>query len=396
MDGICLDHNATTPPLPAVVQAVADCMSRCWANASSSHAPGQQARQRLAAARSSVARLLGCRPAEIVFTSGATEANHAALLGALGREPGRDRLVLGAVEHAGVMRLAQRLQDEGVRVDLIPVRGDGALDLEAARALMGADVALVSVLAANNETGVLMPLGELAALAHGCGAPLHTDATQWTGKLPFRFQDCGADLVSLSAHKLHGPKGVGALLVRQGLQWPALLAGSQERGRRGGTENLPGIAGFAAAAEALLAGPPLAERAAATAALRDALERELLARLPGTRVYGAACPRLPNTSYLRFGTLPAELVLARLERVGLVAAAGSACSSGGSQPSHVLLAMGVPRDEALCAVRLSLGATATRAEVGRVVARLGDALGPLLAEAARTACPPPDTHWRAP
>lgn len=383
MDWICLDHNATTEPLPAVVQAVADCMSRCWANASSSHALGQEAKQRLVAARAAVARLLGCKPAELVFTSGATEANHSALLGALKRDPARQRLVLSAVEHAGVMKLVQRLRGEGTQVDLIPVRADGALDLDAARALMGPDVALVSAMSANNETGVLMPVAELAALAHDCGAAFHVDATQSVGKLPFDFATLSADLVSVSAHKLHGPKGIGALLVRQGLAWPPLFSGSQERGRRGGTENLPGIAGFAAAAEALLAGPPLAERAAITAALRDALERALQERLPGTTLYGAACPRLPNTSYLRFGPLSADQVLNRLERVGLIASSGSACSASGSEPSHVLVAMGVARDEALGAVRLSLADTVTEGDIRRVVERLCNALAPLLAEEER-------------
>ncbi|MEY8876803.1 MAG: cysteine desulfurase family protein, partial [Leptothrix sp. (in: b-proteobacteria)] len=222
---IYLDHNATTRVAPEALQDMLDVLERAWANPSSTHEPGQAARRILSDARTRIAHFLGCQGAELVFTSGATEANHTALLGALRRDPARRRLVLSSVEHPGLLALAERLKGEGVVVDLIPVGADGQLDLDAARRLIGPDVALVSVMGANNETGVLMPIQALAEIAHTHGAPLHVDATQLIGKSSLSFAASGADLWSVSAHKLHGPKGVGALLLRKGLAWPALLSG---------------------------------------------------------------------------------------------------------------------------------------------------------------------------
>ncbi len=376
---IYLDHNATTPPAPAVLAAMLPVLSGLWANASSQHGPGQDAKRVLGAARATVARVLGCKPAEVIFTSGATEANHMAVRGLLASAaPGRRRVLFGSVEHAGHLRLARALADSGVSVDYLPVQPDGTLDLAAAAALMGPDVALVSLMAANNETGVLMPVAEVAALAHAAGAVLHVDATQFIGKQAFSFAQSGADAVSLSAHKLQGPKGVGALLLRQGLAFAPQTLGSQERARRGGTENLPGIVGLAAALEQL---GDIAAEAARQAALRDALEAGL-AVLAGLHVWSQGVPRLPGTSYLRFGQLPAEVVLQRLDRLGVAASSGAACSSGGSEPSHVLTAMGVARDEALAAIRLSLGRTTTADEVAQLVAALPPLLEPLLREEA--------------
>lgn len=372
---IYLDHNATTPPAPAVVSAMLPVLAEGWANASSQHAAGQDSKRRLAAARAAVAQALGARPAEVLFTSGATEANHLAVRGLLAAAPaGRHRLAISAVEHAGQMRLARALQRDGVPVDLLPVCSDGALDLHAARALIGPATALVSVMGANNETGVLMPVEGVAALARAAGAPLHVDATQWIGKLPFSFAGCGADAVSFSAHKLRGPKGVGALLLRSGAALVPQTLGSQERGRRGGTENLPGIAGLAVALARL---GDLEAEGRRLAALRDALERGLRQALPDTHVFGAGAARLPGTSYLRFGRLPAEVVLQRLERLGIAASSGAACSSGGSEPSHVLTAMGVPPDEALAAVRLSLGETTTPHDIEHLLQGLPPLLAPL-------------------
>lgn len=376
---IYLDHNATTPPAPAVLAVVVETLSGCWANSSSQHGPGQQARRVLAAARATVARVLGCKPAEVVFTSGATEANHLAVRGLLAAAPvGRRRVLFSRVEHAGHLKLARALAESGVPVDLLPVHADGTLDLPAAAALMGPDVALVSLMAANNETGVLMPVTEVAALAHAAGAALHVDATQFIGKLPFDFAGCGADAVSFSAHKLQGPKGCGALLLRQGTALQPQTLGSQERGRRGGTENLPAIAGLAAALDALGDAHAQAAEAQRQAALRDTLEQGLLRALPATHVWSRGVPRLPGTSYLRFGALPAELVLQRLERLGVAASSGAACSSGGSEPSHVLTAMGVPAEEALCAVRLSLGRGSTESEIRALLDSLPLLLAPLL------------------
>jgi len=373
---IYLDHNATTPPAPSAVQAMLSALTDVWANASSQHPSGQQAKRALAAARAGVARVLGCKPAEVIFTSGATEANHLAVLGLHALAPdGRRRVVFGAVEHAGHLALARSLAARGVPVDFIGVHADGTLDLDGAARVIGPDVALVSLMAANNETGVLMPVQEVSALAHAAGARMHVDATQFIGKVPFDFARFGADAVSLSAHKLRGPKGIGALLLRQGVMLAQQMQGSQERRRRGGTENLPAIAGFAAALERL--GDVTAE-SVRVGQLRDALEQGLQRALPGVHVFSAQAPRLACTSYLRFGRLPAEVVLQRLEQLGVCASSGAACSSGGSEPSHVLTAMGVPRDEALGAVRLSLGETTTARDIDFLLAALPPLLAPLL------------------
>jgi cysteine desulfurase len=382
---IYLDHNATTPPAPEVIAAMLPVLSGLWANASSQHGPGQDAKRALGAARATVARVLGCKPAEVVFTSGATEANHLAVRGLLAAAlPERSRVLFSAVEHAGHLRLARALVAEGVVVELIPVLPNGTLDLAAAQGLIGPDVAVVSLMAANNETGVLMPVAEVAALAQAAGARLHVDATQFIGKQPFDFSTYGADAVSLSAHKFQGPKGVGALLLRQGVPLTPQIVGSQERGRRGGTENLAAIVGLAAALERL---GDVAFEAARQAALRDALEAGLIQALPDTHIWCRNVPRLPGTSYLSFGTLSVDVVLQRLDRLGVAASSGAACSSGGSEPSHVLTAMGVPADEALAAVRLSLGRTSTVDDVQYLLNNLPPLLAPLLQPELMTTAP---------
>jgi cysteine desulfurase len=375
---VYLDHNATTAVAPEAVQEMIDVLERVWANPSSTHGPGQAARRLLADARARVAQFLGCQAAELVFTSGATEANHIAVLGALarGKAEGRTRLVLSAVEHPGLLALAARLRSEGTPVDLIPVNAAGQLDLDAARALLGPEVALLSVMGANNETGVLMPVRELAELARAQGVPFHVDATQLVGKSGLRFDASGADLWSLSAHKLHGPKGVGALLIRKGVSWPALQAGRQERNRRGGTENLPGIVGFAAAAER--AARTLVDDLAHLRALRDRLEAGLKALHPAVQIYGDGVARLPNTVCLRFETLDAEQVLNKLERAGVVASSGAACTASGTQPSHVLLAMGATALEAKASVRLSLGRHTHERDIAHTVAVVRRVIVPLL------------------
>jgi cysteine desulfurase len=315
---------------------------------------------------------------EVIFTSGATEANHLAVRGLLSAAaPDRPRVVFSSVEHAGHLRLGRSLADAGVTVDFIPVQTDGTLDLAAARKMITPEVALVSVMAANNETGVLMPVAEVAALTRDAGAVLHVDATQWIGKLPFNFSTFGADAVSLSAHKFQGPKGVGALLLRQGLALVPQTPGSQERGRRGGTENLAGIVGMAAALELLNDVPANAAR---VTQLRNALESGLARALHGTHIWCQNVPRLPGTSYLRFGQLSVDVVLQRLDRLGVAASSGAACSSGGSEPSHVLTAMGVPVEEALAAVRFSLGSTSTLTDVNYLLQTLPPLLVPLMHE----------------
>jgi cysteine desulfurase len=385
---IYLDHNATTAPAPGVVQAMVSVMNSTWANASSQHGPGQVAKRVLGAARATVARVLGCKPVEVIFTSGATEANQLAVRGLLAGQTGlaqaagatdakaaRRRVLFGSVEHSAHLRLAQSLRASGVTVDFLPVLPDGTLDLAAAAALMSPDVALVSLMAANNETGVLMPTAELVRMAHAVGALVHVDATQLIGKLPFDFASSGADAVSLSAHKFQGPKGVGALLLRQGTPLVPQTPGSQERKRRGGTENLPAIAGMAAALELL---GDVSLEAQRLTQLRNVLEAGLLHALPSTHIWSREVARLPGTSYLRFGQLSVDVVLQRLERLSVAASGGAACSSNGSEPSHVLTAMGVPANEALAAVRLSLGHSTTVADVNFLLKQLPPLLAPLL------------------
>jgi cysteine desulfurase len=277
-----------------------------------------------------------------------------------------------------MLALAEKLKLDGITVDLIPVNARGELDLEAARTLIGSDVALVSVMGANNETGVLMPIAELAEMAHAAGTLLHVDATQLVGKTTARFATSGADLWSVSAHKLHGPKGVGALIVRKGLAWPALFSGRQERNRRGGTENLPGIVGFAAAAER--AGLTLANDVSHMQALQARLEAGLRSALPAVHLYGDGAARLPNTSCLRFATLDAEQVLGKLERAGVMASSGAACTASGTQPSHVLLAMGEPALHAKASVRLSIGRETTTEDIDKTIEIAVRVIGPLLTE----------------
>lgn len=373
-----LDHNATTPPSPAVVQSMLDVMTRNWANASSKHGLGQDAKRVLSNARGVVASVLGCKSGEVIFTSGATESNQLAVRGLLASaHSNRRRVLFGSIEHSAHLRLARSLTQSDWQLDYLPVLANGTLDLGAAQALMGPDVALVSLMAANNETGALMPTQDVAEMAHAAGAVFHMDATQWIGKLPFDFASCGADAVSLSAHKFHGPKGVGALLLRQGTTFVPPMPGSQERGRRGGTENLPAIAGMSTALQEL---GNVAQKAHHIAQLRDALEAGLLQILPATHVWCRDVLRLPGTSYLRFGQLSVDVVLQRLEELGIAAASGAACSSGGSEPSHVLIAMGVPTSEALAAVRLSLGENTTADDVRNLIRQLQPVLAPLLHE----------------
>lgn len=381
MSPVYLDCNATTPVAPEAVAEMLDAMRHAWANPSSTHAPGQAARRVLADARARVAAFVGCQGSELVFTSGATEANHMAVLGALAAARGtaRRRWLLSTVEHPGLMALARRLSAEGVAVGWLPVDRQGRLDLAEARAQIAEDVALVSVMGANNETGVVMPVPELAEMARAQGALLHVDATQLAGKAALSFDASGADLMALSAHKLGGPKGVGALVLRKGLTLPPLISGRQERQRRGGTENLHGIVGFAAACSQAAA--DLAANRARMQALRERLEEGLLRALPGAVIFGREAERLPNTSCLRFGALDAEQVLGRLERAGVVASSGAACSGGGTQPSHVLLAMGQGAELARAGVRFSLGPWHTADDIDRAIAAAERAIGPLLAAA---------------
>lgn len=375
---ILLDHNATTPAPGPVLAAVLAELHAGHANASSTHGPGQAARRRLEQARARVAAFIGAEPRELVFTSGATESNQIALRGAVARAtPARRRLVLSAIEHAAHLAAARRLRQQGWRVDLIPVDAEGVLDLAAARRLIGTDVALVSVMAANNETGVMQPIAELAQICREAAAPLHVDATQALGKCRFFLRApawAGVDLASAAAHKIGGPPGVGLLYLRRGVEWPALFDGRQERGRRAGTENGPGVAGFAAACDD--AGATLDADLARMARLRDRLESALVREL-GAVVLGGGAARVANTLALRFPGVPAEAALVRLEAAGVIASAGAACHAGSSAPSHVAQAMGLAGAAALELVRFSLSRHHTEPEIDAAIAAIVMALAPL-------------------
>jgi cysteine desulfurase len=345
-----LDWNATAPLRPEAIAAVKDALAHCG-NPSSVHGWGRAARHRVERAREAVAALVGARPDAVVFVSGGTEANHLALLGS-----GRERILVSAVEHSSVLQAASA-------VEPIPVDRDGVIDLVALAAMLAADPrpALVSVMLANNETGVVQPAARVAEVAHAHGALFHCDAVQAAGKLAFAAPAIGADLVSLSAHKLGGPPGIGALLATGAAEPAALIrGGGQERGRRAGTENLIGIAGFAAAAEAASAGFAAYDR---VRRLRDRLEQGALAAVPEAQVIGASAPRLPNTSALALPGVAAETQVIALDLDGVMVSAGAACSSGKVGPSHVLAAMRLPPAIAGATIRISLGWTTTEADI---------------------------------
>ena len=353
---IYLDYNATAPVKPAVVDAVAETMLLAG-NPSSVHGFGRDVRKRIEDARERIAALLGCAPPELVFTAGGTEANNTALRGA-----GRRALIVSAIEHPAILRTAEVVADDLV---VLPVDGEGVLDLgalDAALAAHGAD-ALVSVMLANNETGVIQPVAEIAARAQAAGALVHCDAVQAPGRIPVSFAALGVDMMSIAAHKFAGPKGIGALVVRAGLDIaPLVTGGGQERGLRGGTENAAGIAGFGAAAA--LAADDLA-RAGEIAVMRDGMEARLRETEPGIVVFSAGAPRLPNTSCLTMPGVQSETQVMGLDLAGVAVSAGSACSSGKVEASHVLRALGASDAVGGCAIRVSMGWATTEDEIER-------------------------------
>lgn len=377
---VYVDNNATTPLAPEVLEAMIACLADCYGNPSSLHRIGAAAKQVVMDARSKVAALLGAAPAEIVFTGSATESNHLAILGALGRDLSRRHLVTTAVEHPSTRLLLARLAAEGVAVSEIGVDADGLPDLAALEAAITPQTALVSMMWVNNETGTILPVAEAAAIAARHGAAFHTDAVQAVGRVPVDMRQVPADFLSLSGHKLHAAKGVGVLFVRKGFKLPPLLWGHQERGRRGGTENVAAIAGLGVAAE--LAQSNMEADSAYIAALRYRLEQGILRLLPFACVNGGNAPRLANTSNIRFGEIDAEITLDRLDKAGICASSGSACTAGGTEPSHVLLAMGQSRAAALAAVRFSLSRYNTAVEIDRILDVLPGIVRPLAGMAA--------------
>jgi cysteine desulfurase len=368
---VYFDYNATTPLAPDVIDAVARATRDVFGNASSVHHFGQQAKAAMDDARSQIATLINGDPSEVVFTSGGTESDNFAIRGAAdaGEPTGRRHLIATAIEHEAVLNTFKALARRGWRTTLLPVDASGIVSAEQLRNCITPDTALVSVMHANNEIGTVQPIAELAALAHEHGALIHTDAVQSAGKIPVDVRELGVDLLSLSGHKFNGPKGAGALWIKRGTRMlPILTGGKHERNRRAGTENVPAIVGFGVAAR--LAAGKLAGEGARLAALRDRLERGILASVPGTVVNGAPTPRVPNTTNISFDHVEAESLLIALDLEGIAVSTGSACSSGTLEPSHVLRAMGLPPHRTQNSLRFSLGLFSTEAEVDRVVSVL--------------------------
>lgn len=362
---IYLDANATTPVDPRVAEAMLAALTELPGNPSSDHALGREARRAIETARRDVATLIGAeRPDEIVFTSGGSESNVTAIRAALVARPGRRDVVTSTVEHAAINATLDRLAvTDGIVVRRIPVDGYGRLDLDAYRAILGPATALVTLMTANNETGTLFPIADLVPAAHAVGALFHTDAVQAAGRLELSVGTTGVDMASISAHKLHGPKGIGALYVRRCTAFSGLITGgSQERGRRAGTENVPAIIGFGAAARLALA----SNETERITRLRDRIEAEIIAALPGSLVLGDRQARLPNTACLAFPGSHAEMMLHRLDQAGIAASSGSACAAGNTAPSHVLLAMGL-RHVAGSTIRFSLSRFNADADVDRLI-----------------------------
>lgn len=363
---IYLDNNATTRLAPEVRAALLPCLDEEYGNPSSKNSLGQRARERVLLARQQLASALGATAAEIVFTGSATEANHQAILGALQLcGDSRRHIVSSAVEHPSTLKLLGWLEQRGHHVTLLPVDSSGALDMDALDAAVGKDTALVSIMWANNETGVIFPVEQIAQLAKSRGALFHTDAVQAVGRLPLDWKNSAIDLLSFSGHKLHAPQGVGALLVRKGLNLPPLLFGSQERNRRGGTENMLGIVGLGVAATLLDIGAQ--ER---LGRLRERMENQIVNSVPHARINGQHAQRVSNTSNIQFGALNAEALLIHLERAGLIASSGAACQAGGSQASHVLTAMGLDKNSARASLRFSLSRYSGDAEIERATASI--------------------------
>ncbi|VVM04548.1 cysteine desulfurase [Methylacidimicrobium cyclopophantes] len=358
---IYLDNNATTAMVPEAVREMVPFLSVYYGNPSSFYSLGQESKEALQSARRRVAGLLGCGEDALVFTSGGTESDNSALRSAL-RTSGKREVVTTAVEHPAVYRFCQELEREGYRIRWLPVGSDGRLDpADVARAI-GSETAIVSVMWANNETGVLFPIREIGEICRAHGVLFHTDAVQATGKLPLHVAEMPIDFLSVSAHKFGGPKGVGVLYVREGVPFrPYLLGGSQERGRRAGTENVAAIVGMGRAAE--LAAERVGRFADRVGKLRDKFEKTILSELTEVRINGHRTERVPNTSNLCFQNVESEALLLELDRQGILASGGSACSTGSAKPSRVLVGMGLSAREAFASVRFSLGWNNTEEEI---------------------------------
>ncbi|MXZ34251.1 MAG: cysteine desulfurase [Acidobacteria bacterium] len=372
MRRIYLDNNATTRVAQEVLEAMLPCYGEVFGNPSSVHGYGQEAKEVLDLAREQVAALLNSEPNEIVFTGGGTESDNLAIRGVMEAAPGTARhLVTSQIEHHAVIHTCQNLEKRGVEVTYLPVGGDGVVDPEQVARAVREDTRLISIMVANNETGTLQPVRRIGEIARERGVVFHSDAVQAAGKIPLDTAELGVDLLTISAHKFHGPKGVGALFVRKGTRLrPLFYGGGHERNRRAGTENVPQIVGLGRAAE--LAGKSMDRDGEQIRELRDWFEQEVQHRIPEVSVNGRADSRLCNTSNLRFAGAEAEGLIINLDLAGVACSTGSACSSGAIEPSHVLTAMGLSPAEAFECLRFSLSRDTSREDLARVLDLLPD------------------------
>jgi cysteine desulfurase len=370
---VYFDNSATTPVLPEIFEAMRPYFHEQFGNASSIHHHGQETRAAVESAREEVAALLRCRPAEIVFTSGGTEADNLALFGIASEG---DHLITSTVEHHAVLNACKRLEEEGCEVTYVPVDEQGRVDPAEVRRALKPNTKLITSMMANNETGVLQPVEEIGKIAIDADVHFHTDAVQAAGKVAVDVEKIGCDLLSISGHKIHAPQGVGALYVRKGtpLQ-PMLYGGRHERSRRAGTENVPGIVGLGKAAALARQGLERGDDRQ-MAAMRDRLEQALM-RIEGTTVNGGGAPRVPNTTNVRFETIEGEALVIALDLKGLAVSTGAACSSGAIEPSHVLTAMGLRASQARASLRFSLGKQNIDAEVEFAIALVPEAVARL-------------------
>jgi len=369
MKTIYVDNNATTKVAPEVVEAMLPYFTERYGNASSMHSFGGGLVVDIRRARTQVADLIGARPDEILFTSGGTESDATAIHAALQSNPEKRHIVTSRVEHPAIKTLFERYQKNGYRVTFVPVDGEGRLDQAALLESLDDDTAIVSLMWANNETGVINPIEDLSREVRARGILFHTDAVQTVGKIPIDVSHNGVDLLSMSAHKFHGPKGIGALYIRKGTKFkPMVVGGHQEGGRRAGTENVPGIVGMGQACK--LAGKNLADVGTRVRQLRDTLEQALLQAVPRSMANGGQAERLPNTTSIAFEYVEGEAILLMMNEYGICASSGSACTSGSLEPSHVLRAMGVPFTAAHGSIRYSLSHYTTREEVDYIVDKM--------------------------
>lgn len=368
MPDIYFDNNATTPMAPEVRAAMAPYLDERFGNPASSHRFGEAAREGLDSAREQAAALLACSPARIVFNSGATEGNNTAIFSAVWADRGKRHIVSSMVEHPSVLSPLSFLAAQGYEIELLPVDGEGGLDLAGLDRAIRPDTALVSLMAANNETGVIWPVAEIAAICRKHGVPFHCDAVQMAGKAVFSAEELGVDYLTLAGHKLHGPKGTGALYVRRGVPFTPLLMGSgQEQGRRAGTENVAGLVGFGRACE--LAAGLGEEEHLRLARLRDRLQEGIVAAIDGVRINGGGA-RLVNTLNLSFRHTSSAALIQDLDAMGIAVSAHAACQSGDLDPSHVLRAIRVPEEYLHGTLRISLSRYSSEAEVERLLAVL--------------------------